>query len=85
MEVISCVADVGSWVENSSPGVEDNGTTVEVAALKSRVKTGVRGLSGPVVVLGGGGPVEEVSGRSAGEEVCRSDARLEAVGLSDVP
>lgn len=78
MEVISWVADVGPWVEKSCAGVEDNGTTVEVAALKSRVKAGVRGVSGPVVVLGGGGLVEEVNGGSADVEVCRSDASVEA-------
>lgn len=78
MEVIGWVADVGSWVEKSFPGVEDNGTTVEAAVLKSRVNAGVRGVSGPVVVLGGRGPVEEVSGGSAGVDVCRSDVSVEA-------
>lgn len=35
------------------------------------MKAGVRGVSGPVVVLEG--PVEEVSGGPADVEVCKSD------------
>lgn len=74
MEVMRWVADVEAWVEKSFPGVEeDDGATVEVSALKSRVKAGVGGVSGPVLVLGGGGPVEEMSGGSASVgEICRS-------------
>lgn len=74
VEVMGWFADVKVWVEKSLPGVEeDDGATVEVSALKSRVKAGVGGVSGPVLVLGGEGPVEEVSGGSAGvEEVCWS-------------
>ena len=79
MEVIVWPADVGSWLEKSFPGVmEDNGTTAEVAALKSRVMAAGRGVCGPVVPLVDGGPVEEVSGGSAGVEVCRSDVGVEA-------
>lgn len=64
VEVMGWFADVEAWVEKSRgiPGVEeDDGATVEVSALKSRVKSGVGGVSGPVLVLGGEGPVEEVS------------------------
>lgn len=73
VEVIGWVADDASREERSFPGVEDNGTEVGVAALRSRVKAGVRGVAGPVVVLAGGGPGEEVSRGSAGVEVCRGD------------
>lgn len=77
-EVIGWATDVGPWVEKSFARVEDNGTSVEAAASRSRVKAGVRGVSGPAVVLGGGAPLEEVSGGSAGVEVCRSHVSVEA-------
>lgn len=81
VEAVGRDADVGRRVDEAFPEVEVDGETVEVAAWRSRVEAGagVGGVPGAVLVLRGGGPVQEVSGGSAAAavEVCGSDVRLE--------
>lgn len=78
VEAVGRDADVGRRVDEAFPEVEVDGESVEVAAWRSRVEAGVGGAPGAVLVLRGGGPVQEGSGGSvAVVEVCRSDVRLE--------
>lgn len=70
-------ADVGWRSEDAFPEVEVEGKTVEVAARRSGVRAWVGGATGAVLVLGGGGPVQEVSGGSVAVEVCRSGVSVE--------
>lgn len=77
-EAVGRDADVGRRVDEAFPEVEVDGESVEVAAWRSRVEAGVGGAPGAVLVLRGGGPVQEGSGGSvAVVEVCRSDVSLE--------
>lgn len=77
VEAVGRDADVGRRVDEVFPEVEVDGESVEVAAWRSRVEAGVGGAPGAVLVLRGGGPVQEGSGGSVAVEVCRSDVRLE--------
>lgn len=72
MEAGGWDADVGWRVEEAFPEGE-----VEVAARRSGVKAWVGGATGAVLALGGGGPVQEVSGASLPGEVCRSGVGVE--------